>query len=100
MSLNPATPFSAPLTAEASPERQAVARIAVFFENLKSADVNRMAEFYTPQAYFKDPFNEVHGLDGVERIFSHMFVALDQPHFVVTGTRLKNCMKSCPPLAA
>jgi len=45
MSLNPATPFSAPLTAEASPERQAVARIAVFFENLKSADVNRMAEF-------------------------------------------------------
>ena len=85
MSPNPATPLSAPLTAEASPERQAVARIADFFENLKPADVGRMAEFYTSQAYFKDPFNEVHGLDGVERIFSHMFVALDQPHFVVTG---------------
>ena len=83
MSPNTAPPFTDLLPA--SPERQAVARIAVFFENLKPADVKRMAEFYTPQAYFKDPFNEVRGLDGVERIFSHMFVALDQPHFVVTS---------------
>ena len=85
MITNPAAPPSTTLTTEPSPERQAVARIAVFFENLKPADVNRMAEFYTPQAYFKDPFNEVRGLEAVERIFSHMFVALDQPHFVVTG---------------
>nr|MBP8088144.1 nuclear transport factor 2 family protein [Polaromonas sp.] len=68
MSPNTAPPFTDLLPA--SPERQAVARIAVFFENLKPADVQRMVEFYTPQAYFKDPFNEVHGLDGVERIFS------------------------------
>ena len=82
MSQNTAPPDASP---ETSPERQAVARIAAFFENLNPADVNRMAGLYTPQAYFEDPFNEVHGLDGVQRIFSHMFVALDQPHFVVTG---------------
>jgi ketosteroid isomerase-like protein len=71
--------------AEPSPERQAAARIARFFENLQVADVARMGEFYARGAYFKDPFNEVRGLAEVERIFSHMYEALDQPHFVVTG---------------
>lgn len=45
-----------------------------------------MGEFYTPDAYFKDPFNEVRGLADVQRIFSHMYVALHEPHFVVTST--------------
>lgn len=45
-----------------------------------------MGEFYTLDAYFKDPFNEVRGLADVQRIFSHMYVALDAPHFVVTNT--------------
>lgn len=62
-----------------------VAEIARFFSSLQPADVQRMAEFYTPDAYFKDPFNEVRGVAEVQRIFSHMYVALDQPHFVVTG---------------
>lgn len=43
-----------------------------------------MGDFYTPDAYFKDPFNEVHGLLPIQHIFSHMYVALDHPHFVVT----------------
>ncbi len=68
-----------------SAERLAVARIAQFFEALQPADVARMGEFYTGEAWFKDPFNEVHGLAEVQRVFSHMYVALDQPHFVVTG---------------
>ncbi len=65
--------------------RARVAEVAAFFSALQAADVTRMADFYTPDAYFKDPFNEVRGLAGVQRIFSHMYVALDQPHFVVTG---------------
>jgi hypothetical protein len=32
---------------------------------------------------FKDPFNEVRGVSEIERIFSHMYVALDAPYFVV-----------------
>jgi hypothetical protein len=40
---------------------------------------------YDAQATFKDPFNEVQGLTEIERIFRHMYVALDQPHFVITG---------------
>ena len=39
---------------------------------------------YDAQARFKDPFNEVQGLAEIEQIFRHMYVALEQPHFVVT----------------
>ena len=56
-----------------------------FFEQLKRSDVALLKDFYTPDAYFKDPFNEVRGVPAIERIFVHMFDAMDQPHFVVTG---------------
>jgi hypothetical protein len=35
----------------------AVERIVVFFETLTPHSVARFAEFYTDDAYFKDPFN-------------------------------------------
>lgn len=78
------------MSAGASPSavvdiRARVAEIAGFFSALQPSDVQRMPEFYTPDAYFKDPFNEVRGASEVQRIFKHMYVALDQPHFVVTG---------------
>ena len=63
---------------------QAVERLVHFFEQLKPQDLNRLPEIYSPQAHFKDPFNEVQGLAEIERIFAHMFEALDSPHFIVT----------------
>ena len=60
-----------------------VARIVEAFEGLTAADVGRMGEFYAADAVFKDPFNEVRGVREIERIFSHMYVALDAPYFVV-----------------
>jgi len=42
-----------------------------------------MGEFYTLDARFKDPFNEVQGTVQVQRVFSHMFETLDEPRFVV-----------------
>ena len=63
-----------------------VQRIADWFSQLGAQDVARMGDFYTPDAYFKDPFNEVRGVPAIQRIFSHMYVALDEPHFVVTGS--------------
>jgi steroid Delta-isomerase len=63
-----------------------VQRIVDFFESLQPTSVQRMGDFYTSEAYFKDPFNEVRGLSEVQRIFSHMYVALHEPHFVVTNT--------------
>jgi hypothetical protein len=66
-------------------ERLAVAHIAQFFEALQPSDVARMGEFYSAEAWFKDPFNEARGLAEVQSVFKHMYAALDQPHFVVKG---------------
>ncbi|WP_374661579.1 nuclear transport factor 2 family protein [Inhella sp.] len=54
-----------------------------FYENLSAADVARMGELYDAHAYFRDPFNEVHGLAKVQRIFAHMFESLETPRFEV-----------------
>ncbi|MBH2008873.1 MAG: nuclear transport factor 2 family protein [Xanthomonadaceae bacterium] len=64
---------------------EAVTRIIVFFEQLTPGDVAAIYRFYAPQARFKDPFNEVQGVAPIQQIFSHMFVALHEPRFVVTG---------------
>ena len=64
--------------------RSQVARVVAFFETLSPANLHQLDNYYTPNAYFKDPFNEVRGMADVRAIFSHMYVALDQPRFVVT----------------
>ena len=63
---------------------QTVDQLVQYFESLSPARVARMGEFYAQQVWFKDPFNEVQGLAQVQHIFSHMYVALDKPRFVVT----------------
>lgn len=67
------------------PNHAAAARVVDFFETLSPASLDRLDAFYTPDAYFKDPFNEVRGLAAVRGIFSHMYEVLEQPRFVVTG---------------
>jgi hypothetical protein len=65
--------------------RQVTQKLATFFETLSPQSVSQLHTVYDAQATFKDPFNEVKGLPEIERIFRHMYVALEQPHFVVTG---------------
>jgi len=52
-----------------------------FYEKLTLADANRFGEFYTADAYFKDPFNEVRGIEAIQHIFAHMFKQIDAPRF-------------------
>ena len=66
------------------PIPEAVERLVQFFEQLQPQDLQRLPDIYSPEARFKDPFNEVQGLAEIERIFAHMFVALDSTHFIVT----------------
>jgi ketosteroid isomerase-like protein len=68
-----------PDTAEA-----ALQRVAHFFEHLQPEDVARLADIYTSDAFFKDPFNEVQGVPAIADIFTHMFDALEAPRFVIT----------------
>ena len=63
----------------------AVEKIVVFFETLSPQSLERFGQFYTEDAYFKDPFNEVRGLPAIQKIFTHMYVSLHEPRFVVTG---------------
>lgn len=65
--------------------RQATDNLATFFETLSPQSVAQLHTIYDAQARFKDPFNEVQGLPEIEKIFRHMYVTLEQPHFVVTG---------------
>lgn len=62
-----------------------VARLVGFFESLTPDSVANMAVIYDTSARFVDPFNDVQGLAAVEGVFRHMFDALDEPRFVVTG---------------
>jgi len=55
------------------------------FETLSPATVETLDALYAPDAHFKDPFNDVQGLPAIQRIFRHMFVALENPRFVITG---------------
>ena len=63
----------------------AIDSLVQFYEQLTPGSLSVLDSLYAPRARFKDPFNEVQGLPEIERIFRHMYVALEQPHFVVTG---------------
>ncbi|MCW5668978.1 MAG: nuclear transport factor 2 family protein [Hydrogenophaga sp.] len=64
--------------------RAAIDHLCDWFESLSPASLARLGEFYTADARFKDPFNEVQGLPAITRIFEHMFENLNEPRFVVT----------------
>jgi len=55
-----------------------------YFQELTPATLERLPDFYTGDAFFKDPFNEVRGVEAIRRIFAHMFEQVEEPHFVVT----------------
>lgn len=80
MSINPTPDQSA---------QAALQTVVHFFEHLQPTDVARIAELYTADAQFKDPFNEVQGTAAIERIFSHMFASLEAPRFVITNQVLQ-----------
>lgn len=61
-------------------------RLVQFFETISPQDAGRMGQFYTEDAWFKDPFNEVRGAPAIARIFAHMFEQVDSPRFVVSET--------------
>ena len=61
-----------------------------FFNQITLESANHLGDFYTADAYFKDPFNEVRGVEKITPIFTHMFAQVDGPRFVVTGHVLQD----------
>ena len=60
-----------------------VALIVSQFEALSPASLANLGQIYDLTVYFKDPFNDVRGLDAVQGVFQHMFQALLEPRFLV-----------------
>lgn len=78
--------LAGPATAHAEPAQHQAAldRLVRFYETISLTSVRtQFGEIYAGQASFKDPFNEVVGLDAICRIFEHMFEQVDNPRFVV-----------------
>lgn len=59
-------------------------KLIEFYQGLAPEGIARFPEFYSADAYFKDPFNEVRGVAAIQRIFTHMFEQVGEPRFVVS----------------
>lgn len=65
-------------------------RVIDFFQSISVDSTQTLSLIYTDDVWFKDPFNEVQGLEQVSHIFTHMFEQVDAPHFVVTHSVLQD----------
>ena len=61
-------------------------RLAEYWQTLTPAAVDAIATVYAEDAYFRDPFNEVTGIEKIRHIFADMFVRLNEPRFTILET--------------
>ena len=67
----------------------ALARLKSYWETVSRERLADLGSVYAPEAYFRDPFNEVRGLGELARIFGHMYETLEEPRFTITETILE-----------
>jgi len=54
-----------------------------YYEGLNARNIRIIEKIAEPSMQFKDPFNDVRGVDAVVKIFEHMFASTDKPKFRV-----------------
>ena len=54
-----------------------------FYETLTPETIGALSSLVTPDVRFRDPFNDVKGIDAYQRILAKMFDDLDAPTFEV-----------------
>jgi len=59
-------------------------RYTDFFQQLNADNLSELDRVMTEDIHFVDPFNDVIGLDKVQKIFRHMYDSLENPEFRVT----------------
>jgi steroid delta-isomerase len=68
----------------------ALERLVRFYETIDPRTLRAaIGTVYAEGARFKDPFNDVAGLEPIAGIFAHMFEQVDEPRFVVTARLLQ-----------
>lgn len=55
-----------------------------WYETLTPASLTQIGTYYAAGVRFKDPFNDVSGLEAVRRVFLHMFETLESPRFRIS----------------
>jgi hypothetical protein len=60
-----------------------VSALVAWYEALTPEALAALGEHYAANAWFKDPYNEVRGLEPIRRVFAHMFATLRAPRFRV-----------------
>ena len=68
---------------------EALAGLKAYWEGLTRERVAILDTVYAPEAYFRDPFNEIRGIGELRRIFAHMYETLEDPRFAITETILE-----------
>jgi hypothetical protein len=70
---------------------KAIQEYAQLFERMTPESLGRFDQVFTHDALFKDPFNEVRGVDAIRNIFEHMYRVCERPRFKVNSiTRVGN----------
>jgi steroid Delta-isomerase len=54
-----------------------------YLETLSAQTLVSIGDFVTQDVHFKDPFNDVRGIDAMQRVFRHMFENVDDIRFNV-----------------
>jgi len=70
--------------------QQSLDQLVRVFESIQLDQLDVLAQIYSEDVWFKDPFNEVSGIAAVTEIFRHMFTQVDAPRFVVTAQILQD----------
>jgi hypothetical protein len=63
-----------------------LSKLTIWYSTLSVDTLPDIARLYAPQASFKDPFNDVIGVNAIEKIFVHMFDTTDSPKFVIVDS--------------
>ncbi len=65
---------------------EALHRLIQYWQTLTPESVASIADVYTEDASFRDPFNDVSGIEALKHIFADMFVRLEEPVFTIIET--------------
>jgi len=58
-------------------------RYRLYLESLSLETLEKLSDYVTADVRFKDPFNDVRGIDGMSRVFQHMFENVQDIRFEV-----------------
>lgn len=67
-------------------QSDSLVRLVKYWQTLTPQSVDDIATVYADDAAFRDPFNDVHGIERIRHIFGEIFMHLDCPRFTIIET--------------